>query len=100
VALELPFALEPTDVLYLFDAGDVRVDQLGLAGTPAGPGDCVGRLPDAFGPADGYDWRSSGAGSTLFKMPCSMGAPNEQPTATEGSGRAPGTWGALKGRFR
>ena len=66
-----------TDVAYLFDANRVRVDQLGWSGEFEDG--CFARIPDGAGPNDGYDWTSSGGGSTLLDLPCSLGALNGGP---------------------
>lgn len=52
------------DVCYLFMADSQRVDQLGWNGDSSEY--TYQRVPDGGGPHDGYNWVSSGGGTTLF----------------------------------
>jgi len=63
-----------SDVAYLFNASDVRVDQLGWYGEFNDHS--FQRCPDAAGPNTGYDWTSSGGGTTLFDTAATWGAAN------------------------
>jgi len=57
------------DVLYLYDPNLVRLDQIGWTQTPFYfPDLCLVRSPDGAGPADGYDFNSSGGftGNLLY----------------------------------
>jgi hypothetical protein len=68
-----------SDVAYLFDDNDVRVDQVGfmtanpttdkLAGT-------LQRIPDGAGPNDGYDYWTSGGDTTWFDRTHTLGSLN------------------------
>ena len=97
--IDLPPAvtLESNDVLYLFDASEVRVDQKAVEGTPGTrvPPRCLGRFPDGAPPFDGWSFETSGGGETWFEGPCTLGGTNLGPTGVERVG-----WGGLKGRFR
>jgi hypothetical protein len=85
------------DVLFTEDArmdlyesrteGLVRVDQMGWVTTPTYfPDECFVRSPDGAGPADGWDWNTSGGFVTLFYISnCGLSAPN---VAAEGPGAA------------
>jgi hypothetical protein len=69
------FELESDDVLYLYDKNLVRLDQLGWTRVPTFfPDSCILRNPDGAGPADGYDWNTSGGlDGTLIYDDCSLG---------------------------
>jgi hypothetical protein len=71
------FCFEDTGVLYLFDAADVRVDQWGIAPTTI-PSNAVSwqRVADGAGPKDGYNYATSGGGSTMFIVTETFGGPN------------------------
>ncbi len=62
------------DVVYLFMPDGTRVDQ--VAGEEIEPGSTLQRIPDGVGPNDGYDWDSSGGGTSWFKLPATLGASN------------------------
>jgi hypothetical protein len=68
------FCFEETQVLYLFDNLGRRVDQWGFAGSGL-PNSTVSwqRFPDGSGPYNGYDFLTSGGGSTVFVAPQSFG---------------------------
>jgi hypothetical protein len=70
--------LETSGVIYLFDADEARIDQLGFHDAPAlGLGECYGRCPD--GGDDfylGYDYESSGGNHALLPLTCSPGCTN------------------------
>jgi hypothetical protein len=68
------FELEPDDVLYLYDQNLVRLDQLGWTRVPTFfPDSCILRNPDGAGPADGYDWNTSGGlDGTLIYDDCAL----------------------------
>lgn len=74
VDLDSALDLDTDRNLYLFDAGGVRVDQIGWNGAPAlGPLDCLGRPTDGAGPHDGFDFSNSG----LAVLTCSIGCSND-----------------------
>lgn len=68
------FELESDDVLYLYDENLVRLDQLGWTRVPTFfPDSCLLRNPDGVGPADGYDWNTSGGlDGTLIYDTCPL----------------------------
>ena len=76
------FDVDDLDLLYLFDAGGVRRDQLGWTGGPFDPPTpesanlCLGRFHDGDGPSLGYDWISSGGGTTFLVLGCTLGGQN------------------------
>jgi hypothetical protein len=105
------FDVETNEVLYLFRDDEVRVDQIGLHLPPvAARGmptldfcQCFARFPDGSGPSNGWDWFSSGGGSTLFALLCTPGAANEyEPSCAVTGVDAPEyeTWGRVKARWR
>lgn len=100
------FDVDAVDLLYLFDAGGVRRDQLGWTGGPLEPMApesaqlCPGRFQDGDGPNLGFDWVSSGGGSTLLVMNCTLGGPNGGTSDVETPQPARiTTWGQLKARY-
>ncbi|GJM44211.1 MAG: hypothetical protein DHS20C21_10530 [Gemmatimonadota bacterium] len=98
------FCFEVSRVLYLFNDVGQRVDQFGIAGQPLPGGNAQSyqRLPDgAFpgGPYDGFDFATSGGGTSFFVLPKTPGNTNQLDVA------APETveslsWGEAKGRYR
>jgi len=67
------FDVSSYDVVYLFDPGLVRVDQVGFYGEYEDGS--FQRYPDGAGPNDGYDYLSSGGGVTWFDRtptPCAL----------------------------
>jgi hypothetical protein len=95
------FDLEEVELLYLFDATGVRVDQLGFHGAPTPlPGECLARCPDGCPPYLGYDYGSSGGGTTFRPLPCSLGGPNCDPSSAPGDGEIRLRWGRIKEVFR
>lgn len=85
-----------SDVAYLFDANNTRVDQLGINGTPTvSAGETLQRCPNGSAPYDGYNYVSSGGGTTYIVAPQSEGLSNSCPVAVE-----PTTWGQLKAVYR
>jgi hypothetical protein len=103
------FDVETNELLYLFDASAVRVDQLGFHLPPvrAVPEldvcQCYARYPDGAGPSLGYDWPSSGGGTTLLALVCTPGTPNEPETGCATPAPEPGqseTWGRVKTWWR
>jgi hypothetical protein len=67
------FSLQFDDVLYLYDQNLVRLDQLGWSRTPYYfPDSCIVRVPAGVGPADGYDWNTSGGDITLYYDDCPL----------------------------
>jgi len=106
------FELETNELVYLFDAGAVRVDQLGVHLPPVRGNaptldvcQCYARYEDGDGPNLGYDWFSSGGWSTLLVLTCSPNAENENVTDCTGTAAAePGlsleTWSRVKSRWR
>lgn len=92
----VPMQVESTLLLYLFDADSVRVDQIGfLDARPLGEEECFARCPDGSGPADGFDFASSGGESFLFVLPCSLGELNCPATPAR-----PTSWGRVRSLFR
>lgn len=74
------FELEQDDRLDLYDmrtAPLVRVDQLGWSRDPPYfPDSCFVRTPNGTGPADGWDWNTSGGFVNLFYVEgCGLEAP-------------------------
>jgi len=65
------------DVAYLFMPDGKRVDQIGWAGTVESG--TFQRICDGEGPNNGYDWNSSGGGTTWYDLPDSLGASNCAP---------------------
>ncbi|MFQ6087780.1 MAG: lamin tail domain-containing protein [Candidatus Methanofastidiosia archaeon] len=63
-----------SDVAYLFNDSDVRVDQIGWYGEYEN--DTFQRCGDGAGPNDGYDWTSSGGGTTWFDLSSTLGSTN------------------------
>lgn len=68
-----------TDVSYLFTPTGIRVDQLGWNGVTLV--NSAQRICDGEGPNDGYNWATSGGGSTLLDLPQTYGALNCLPDA-------------------
>ncbi len=68
------FELDYEDVLYLYDPNLVRLDQMGWTQVPFSfPDLCLVRLPDGAGPADGYDFNTSGGSSgNLLYLDCTL----------------------------
>jgi hypothetical protein len=67
-------SISADDVLYLWNADGVRVDQLGRV--PEYEDDTFQRIPDGVGPNDGYDFPSSGGNVTYFDCTATAGTPN------------------------
>jgi hypothetical protein len=86
-----------SDVAYLYDANNTRIDQIGISGAPQiDPPNTLQRCGDGNGPNDGYDFDSTGGGISYFVDLQSLGGPNTcPPTAVE-----PATWGAVKSIYR
>ncbi len=63
-----------SDVSYLFMPDKVRVDQLGW--NPVSLVNSAQRICDGDGPNDGYNWATSGGGTTLQDLPETYGLPN------------------------
>jgi hypothetical protein len=77
IALTLPTSIETTRLAYLFNPAGVRVDQVGYAGGPVALEEpCIGRCPDGGGPSNGYDYETTGGGTTWLPLTCSAGASN------------------------
>ena len=93
-AVDLPgVQLEATEVIYLFDESEVRLDQSGFAGAPVlDPDECVGLEEDGVAPILGFDFSTAG----LVVLECSIGDPNDPVTTP----LEQGTWGTLKSVFR
>lgn len=100
LAQNLPTQIENTLVAYLFKDDGVRVDQIGLLGAPIHEDVCFARCPDGAGPADGFDYLTSGGGDTLLPIECTLGELNT--TSPECSGTAAGEvrWGTVRFLFR
>ncbi|MBN1425317.1 lamin tail domain-containing protein [Candidatus Fermentibacteria bacterium] len=71
------FDFTTNDVCYLWTDGFVRVNQLGWAGESDEYS--LQRCPDGAGPHEGYNWASSGGGSTLLDLPATWGSANPVP---------------------
>lgn len=76
LALVLMTSIETTNLAYLFTPTGVRVDQVGYAGAPIAQQHCIGRCPDGAGPSNGYDYATSGGGTTWLPLFCSLGGLN------------------------
>jgi len=63
-------SIKDEDVLYLFQPDGTRVDQVGF--TYQDWDNTFQRVPNGFGPNDGYDWDSSGGGNTWLYLPPSL----------------------------
>lgn len=109
VATSAGFDVEDTELLYLFDAAGVRVDQLGFHLPPVRNAptldvcQCYARFADGDGPNLGYDWLSSGGNSTLFALVCTPEASNAFETECATAAPEPGrheSWGRAKARWR
>ncbi len=66
--------LTSRDVLYLFDANGVRVDQIGWYSEYED--NTFQRIPDGVGPNDGYSWSTSGAPCHWRDLPSTLGSTN------------------------
>jgi hypothetical protein len=78
-AATFSFELAYETVLYLYDQNLVRLDQMGWTQTPFYfPDQCLVRVPSGAGPADGFDFNTSG-GSTgnLGYADCSVRSPGQ-----------------------
>jgi hypothetical protein len=87
-----------SDVCYLFDANNRRIDQLGITGTPTiSPGQTLQRCPNGAAPYDGYNYLTSGGGTSYIVGAQTEGISNAGscPVAVE-----PATWGQLKATYR
>jgi len=104
------FELEANELVYLFRADEVRVDQIGFHLPPVARSaptldycQCYARWTDGAGPNLGYDWFSSGGWVTLLGLVCTPGSSNQLVTSCQ-STSAPDvqtdTWGRLKSHWR
>lgn len=108
------FDIETYNLLYLFDAAGVRVDQAGFESPPVMPASapsldscqCYARYRDGTGPSLGYDWPSSGGESSLFRLRCTPGGANafEAECVATSVGEGPGdrprrSWSTLRARL-
>jgi hypothetical protein len=100
--LNVPLAIQPTSLVYLFDDLGKRVDQLGFAFGPHLPPElCLARCPDGAGPYDGSDWATSGGGTSLFIQQCTLGELNSTlPECGDATAARPTTWGRLRSIYR
>jgi hypothetical protein len=104
-ALVVPTSIETARLAYLFDPAGIRVDQAGMAGGPiALEGFCYGRCPDGAGPSHGYNYVTSGGGTTWLPLPCSMGVrnilvPGCYGTSVPEANLRESPWGGLKRSF-
>jgi hypothetical protein len=90
-----------TQLAYLFTDQGVRVDQLGfLGGPPIEHEDCLMRCPDGAPPHDGFDWLTSGGGTSLFVFPCTLGQLNTENPACQAVPVRTTTWGGLRFLYR
>lgn len=64
-------SIKDEDVLYLFQPDGTRVDQIGF--TYKDWERTFQRVPNGFGPNNGYDWDSSGGGNTWLYLSSSLG---------------------------
>jgi len=97
LALSLPTQIDSTQLVYLFDDHGVRVDQIGLHGGMARRELCAARCPNGSGPADGYDYLSSGGDVSLFVTECTLGELNPE-NCQIATRRV--SWGAIRSLFR
>ncbi len=100
LAQVLPTQIELTLLAYLFDADGVRVDQIGLLGAPLHEDLCIARCPDGAGPADGFDYLTSGGGVTLLPLACTLGELNTTNPECSGTAITPARWGTIRLLFR
>jgi len=111
IATPAGFDLETKELVYLFRDDEVRVDQAGLHLPPVRPRamptldvcQCFARFPDGTGPANGWDWFSSGGGATLHALVCTPGVTNENESSCAPSGVGEPeseAWGRVKARWR
>jgi len=96
------FCYEETGVMYLVTPDEQRVDQVGVHGNPLPPGFSLSyqRIPDGSGPYDGYDFLSSGGGSTWFIAPQTLGGTNQPNGNGVDEGLMRSTWGSVKSGYR
>lgn len=95
------FDLDEEGLVYLFDAGGVRLDQLGFHDLPPLPPEAtLQRCPNGAGPYLGYDGLTSGAGETLLVLLSSLGATNCDPAGLPDGGSESTTWGRLRLRYQ
>lgn len=91
------FDLEIEELLYLFDESGVRVDQLGFHAAPALPaGSTLQRCPDGAAPHLGYDYVTSGGGTTFLVLPQTLGFSNCSPLTVPEPVTRQARWGRLK----
>lgn len=94
----------------LFAPNGRRIFQKSTFGAPGPRSSCYGDCPDGAGPPDGFDYYTSGGGSTFFPIDCSIGESNEmggercRPAGVPEPPSDPevfeGSWGSVKGRYR
>lgn len=96
------FCYEMTGVMYLMTPDGDRVDQVGVHGAPLPPGFALSyqRIPDGSGPYDGYDFVSSGGGSTWFVAPETLGGTNQPDPGGVEDGFVRSSWGSTKAEYR
>ena len=66
--------ISSSDVMYLWDANGIRIDQLGRDGKYEE--ESFQRIPDGIGPNDGFNFVSSGGGVTYFDCIATPNEPN------------------------
>ncbi|MBN1151061.1 lamin tail domain-containing protein [candidate division WOR-3 bacterium] len=71
---EFGFDFASQDVCYLFSSDTSRLEQLGWSGEYNDFS--LQRIPNGSGPRDGFNWISSGGGTTLFDTTATWGSPN------------------------
>lgn len=70
------FLLDTFGLLYLFAADSARVDQVGFWDVALLQSSCLARCPDGTGPNLGYNYDTSGGGTSFFVVACTPGSPN------------------------
>ena len=96
---------ETAQLVYLFDADTVRVDQVGWFIAPPRPeGSCYARCPDGVGPNLGFDWVTTAGFFNWFIQPCTLDLLNA--IFCDGAAGVPDpniqvrSWGRIKQRYQ
>jgi hypothetical protein len=92
--------IEVTNLVYLFNNLDVRVDQMGVVVPPLAQETCFARCPDGAGPADGFDFPSSGGDESLLVTTCTLGELNTTNPTCQAVPVRRTHWGKLKSLYR
>jgi len=103
VQLQFPpaFCFELTGVIYLFEPGGRRVDQVGIRGASL-PGNLASfqKVPDGAPPFDGFDYVTSGGSVTWVIRPHTFGETNGDEPVTPVPEIQTRTWGGTKAGYR